>query len=552
MDDWVIATDLQKLELGKLQLKHLLFPHNGHSVFFPRLFILGLSFLTRWNILYQLYGSWIFSALTWLILWSLLKLTLKDLQSYVKPLAVAHSFLLFSLCQSENFLWGWQIGWYFAAFFAVVSIWSLSFWRGRWIGIIVSAATALITTFSMASGILLWGVLFLVILDRRNWKIQHIYFWLAFSVCSIVAYFLNLLNYPQEYLVPRKSFLFLKFFFITIGAPFGAIGPRQQVLLSVFAGLISVVAFVVPFRWIRANNSELFSKCRPWAALTLYGFLSLILVTVARTKYGLGGAFITRYTMFSMLFWCGAIVPISLFVFENRKSTSWKMIALIVGILFVFGYSATAIRRYTRITEYSKRFEIGKRALYDYQAAQETDLRLICNSSVDWIRRSAAHLESRRLGPFVEGTGAKYFKRMLSEWDQIARDLKLRPVPVQARSIHVKKENASELSAETLKILCTSKRGISFDVKWNDVPVWNQAKPCPILLIHSRKANHLRIESEQFNRMRVSHYYNLPLPDQWKVFHVLAPTDKGKLSFHLEYSATPPFEDQLKVTCLAP
>jgi hypothetical protein len=549
-DDWTLVTDIQKLEAGDLTVRDLLAQHAEHRMLFPRLLMLGLASISRWNILYELYTSWIFIVLSWLMMWSLLHVTLADQKRYVMPLAAIQSLLLFSLTQCENFIWGWGgIQWFFSNFAAVASIWSLVFWKGRWIGILISAFSTLIATYSIATGQLLWVLLLFLILDKQNWKREHIYFWFVAGACAIGRYFYDFTNYTKDpYTLLRAPVAFLQFVFICLGRPFATIRNPYQFFLSAFAGSIGFLLFAGSILWIHKSRPELFSKIKPWLVLAAYGLFGAMLVALGRLGLGLEKQVLTsRYAIYPLLFWCSAIVPIYLFFGETSNFASWKMRLtwILVGLLSLTGFLVTAKRNYELIQATSKNFEIGKYAIYDYRGAEESDIKFLSWDPKAGVREKAAYLESKRLGPFAEGTGAEIVQRTLSTWEEEARHLNLQKVSLPAESILVQSEKTFEVTDDTLGVSCTNDRGISFRLKLND-----EESPS-MILIYSMKANHLYIQSKHFKRSEISHAYPLPLGDGWKVFRIVSPPNSRNFSFHLDYSVAAPFEDQLKITSLS-
>jgi hypothetical protein len=226
---------------------------------------------------------------------------------------------------------------------------------------------------------------------------------------------------------------------------------------------------------------------------------------------------------------------------ENPKSSrKVRIIWVLIGLLYLTGFTATAERNYGLIHYFSKRFEEGKYAIYDYRGAKESDWRLICHLSLDTCRQSVAYIESMRLGPFESGTGAELIQRSPSRWDDKARDLKLQKLDLPAQSILVENEKTFPVSSGTLGVLCSTNRGISFELQLNP------AQDVRMLRIYSKNAIFLWAEWNHRHKRKVVRAYHLPL-DGWKVFQIMLPSQAQHLVFRLEYSAVPPLQDQLKV-----
>ena len=110
LDQWELVPFLDKSYQGQLTLGDLWVQHNEHRIFFPRMLMVGLAHLTGWNTRWELVvnlvlGCGIFGVLAWQI-----QRTRKELgQEQLKWAVPACSLVVFSLCQYENSLWGWQL-----------------------------------------------------------------------------------------------------------------------------------------------------------------------------------------------------------------------------------------------------------------------------------------------------------------------------------------------------------------------------------------------------------------------------------------------------------
>src|ERR1051325_5649941 len=91
-DDWAFVSLLERIHAGKLSIRDLFAQHNEHRMIFPRLVKLGLTHFTGWNTFYELFASWTFIALSFLVLWNLLQITLDEhLNEKIRHLVVVNS-----------------------------------------------------------------------------------------------------------------------------------------------------------------------------------------------------------------------------------------------------------------------------------------------------------------------------------------------------------------------------------------------------------------------------------------------------------------------------
>jgi len=120
-DEWHVYIPLfKKLSTGTLTIADLFNQHNEHRIFFPRLIFLFFGYLTHFNTKAFLYFSASLLVLTLIgIFISYTRFFGVNKESIWKFLPVCY--LLFSLVQFENTLWGFQMAWYMVTFFSVLS-----------------------------------------------------------------------------------------------------------------------------------------------------------------------------------------------------------------------------------------------------------------------------------------------------------------------------------------------------------------------------------------------------------------------------------------------
>ena len=554
-DDWYFVEDLEKIYSGQYTITELARQHNEHRMVFPRLLMLALTSFSRWNILYQLYSSWILIVFTWFILWDLLRKTLKDNRELIKPLAVLQAFFLFSLSQGENFIWGWQLQWFLANFLVVASIWSLFHWKSRWIGILIGALTAFIATYSIVTGQFLWllGFIFLLI-EREHWKRSQILFWFIAALLSLLGYYFHFQIYESRFLSLYRPIEVLQLIFAITGSPFGVFAYTGTFTISVILGWFGLFSFAIAAVWILNNEKEDRSRWIPWLALACYGFLGVTITSFGRIQFGLEQtAFITRYTIFAILFWSGAIVPLSYFVVSQFRLRNLKInIAIGLCILtYSLGYITTAYFRYNKLNFFQKQFEIGKLALYDAEHAPETDINSLTYNKPEVFRRKTKFLESHRLGPYIQGSSAEILAKINEKWSKQIHVHKLKGVPVPESSISVLPSDVykTDQSKESVKFKVTGNRGANFSVRLNEIPHWENSKPKRIFLFESKVAKLMRIFYSHSKGKKAVTVYGIPTSEHDRVFRWAAPHNITGLSFRLDYFINPPFEDQLKIIC---
>src|SRR4030042_2040057 len=109
-DQWNFVPLLGKSYQEGVTFQDLWGQHNEHRLLFPRLIMLGLAHASRYNIVWELVVIIILAAAIFVLLWHQFSKTIKALGSSGFPgPAPLFSLLVFSLGQSENWLWAWQV-----------------------------------------------------------------------------------------------------------------------------------------------------------------------------------------------------------------------------------------------------------------------------------------------------------------------------------------------------------------------------------------------------------------------------------------------------------
>ncbi|MCC3433374.1 MAG: hypothetical protein JGK08_26375, partial [Microcoleus sp. PH2017_04_SCI_O_A] len=160
-DEWRLASLFEKIAQGSVTFNDFWALHSNHRIVFPKLIIAVLVFASRWNINYQLCLSIGLAGITFMTMYKLSSMQVKNVGDNLWHLAnILTCILLFSLVQHENWLWGFQLAWFFvnlcfiAAVYALVSTHKLL----PNIRISIAAIFCFIASFSLAQGLLSWFV----------------------------------------------------------------------------------------------------------------------------------------------------------------------------------------------------------------------------------------------------------------------------------------------------------------------------------------------------------------------------------------------------------
>lgn len=297
-DQWSVVALFRALALDELSFQDLWAPHNEHRFFFPHIVMLVLGTATEWNNLAEMY---LMQACFFVTLVCLL-LAFRAQGGPRLILFVPIAFLVFSLRQSQNMLWGFQITFVFAQMFAVLTLFLLYLaGRGtlRKIAFPASLLSGTVASFSAIQGLLVWpaGLVLLVVSPSRGrTKGLLIAVWSLIGAVEWIVYFLgnerNSASLSSELLaLPTTG---AQFFLTLLGS---SLFPQRGLVLisgTILAGLIVASLFLI---W----RSRKLGEYSFWLSLLAFSLFTSLAITSGRISRGVEAATAPKYTTFSIL-----------------------------------------------------------------------------------------------------------------------------------------------------------------------------------------------------------------------------------------------------------
>lgn len=344
-DEWNMLPLYQKVDNHSLHFSDLWALHNDHRILFPNTVMLIAAYTTHWNVKAELYISFVFSAITALMLYLLILYKIRK-----RSLAILASVLiagwLYSPIQYQNWLLGWQLEWFMCITGVVLSIFFLDRLRDlkkQKLYFCLAIASAVLASYSLGDGILIWPIgLLMLIFNKQTKKVLSV--WLLTAILATTAYYYN---FQQPYGIPHIDILsisplnLLKYTFGYIGAT--AFGQTNKAIL--IGGVL--LAILIPVLVVVWRNRDEMHKFAPWLSLVLLGLSSGIITGIARISYGVNGGTISRYTTFSLLYLVGLVGLICAIigVLNKERLLCRTLIAMLVGVMipllitsYVFGF----------------------------------------------------------------------------------------------------------------------------------------------------------------------------------------------------------------------
>lgn len=318
-DQWTLVQSFHRLPAGNLSLAALFAQHNELRPFFPRIAMLALGSITEYNNVAEMYLVLVCFLVTLACLLSVFKDgsgRARDLLLFV-PVA----FLVFSLRQHLNMLWGWQIIFAFAQMFGVLTFFFLYLRQkgnaGRF-AFPAALASGVVATFSAAHGLLVWpvGLLQLLISAREARRVKYAAAaWTMTGLGAWTLYFWDFTRpggHPSWLQVIANPLESMRFFLTLLGSSlFRGQAPAFASGLLLFFLAAGILVFLY-----RSGKLGAYSF---WLALFAYSFLTVALITLGRSGFGMQSTVASKYTTLSVLAAVGVYVMLVKLALEGSR-----------------------------------------------------------------------------------------------------------------------------------------------------------------------------------------------------------------------------------------
>ena len=402
-DQWEMVSKFGLLSAGTLSFWELWEPHNVHRFLFPRIAMLALGTITEWNSVAEMYLILLCLFVTLGVLW----LAFGTGYRWGPLLFVPVAFMVFTLNQSENMLWGYQITFAFTQTFSVLALYllHLSGRGGKWqFAVPVALASGIVAAFSAIQGLLVWpaGLLQILIspLERRAkrvlaaaWSLTGIVVWVVFFVDyeprgEATSSPFGLLTNPAA---GAERFLSLLGNSLFLGNPL--FGQRAFALAN---GLLLVGLAVVGLRLVYKDRK--LGRYSFWVSLLAFSFLVLLSITAGRNE---SQVMAERFVTFSIL------VTISVYIVLAKLWTERKtrITSALLGVLLMVVLLNIPLSYKMGIEEGAQtKMEREEEALvlYTYESQSVEDLRILRRQNPESVRQLAPILENRGYNAFSE------------------------------------------------------------------------------------------------------------------------------------------------------
>jgi hypothetical protein len=221
LDQWSDIALIGRSYSGTLGFSDLWAAHNDHRIFFPNLLAVLQGRITHLNLFVEMY----LSALLLFVAIGLLIATHKRRSPstgwvFYCPVAI----VMLSFAQYQDMLWGFQVAWYIVIAALAAVLFLLDRPTLNWRALSVAIALAIVGSYSLFQGLLIWPVGLLLMVQRRRCQ-QAILAWVISAALTGIAYFVGLQPPPNRFYVLHHPGAAIKLLFLAIGDIFAQSTP---------------------------------------------------------------------------------------------------------------------------------------------------------------------------------------------------------------------------------------------------------------------------------------------------------------------------------------
>lgn len=330
-DQWDFVEHLEKFYNGSFQFNDLISFHSGaHLIIFPRLIMLGLAWISRWNIYYEIAINFLLAVVSFLFLVSIAKNTFKNRTILYFSLFIT-SLIVFSTNQYENWIWGWQLQWFLNLLAVVIAIWAIGVWKQRHAGtrLIVAMVASVVATLSLASGSFIWISCLPLLFYHREMR-KFLILWMLVGGILLGWHFLNI--HASKVVSFQNPFEILKGFIFYAISPLlsfsdslSTFRKHSHLISSLSCIYICFIVLIVFLCKKLYKHEKTFSSLLPWFCIAIYSGLTGISICLGR---------INLFIAFKKLLFKSNFSPAS-FLFNSRYITISSLILLAVMMIIL-------------------------------------------------------------------------------------------------------------------------------------------------------------------------------------------------------------------------
>jgi len=331
-DEWEMVPIFMRIHAGHLFLMDFWRQHNEHRIIIPNIILVTTAYFTRWNLITENFLNLGVAIASFLIILKVLKTTGVEFKQKSSCLLIfLVSLIWFSLVQSDNWLWGWEIEWFLNVLGVSIVAYCLSRIKSqrqsfsvRQLGLLLLGGV--IAQYSLGNGTLVWPIVVLILLYMKV-PLKQIAAVIITGAITTFFYYYHYTNTDSGFLklVSHQSTVFARYFFIYLGRPLNFEHNITPIL-----GLVIFTVFIGLSASLLIRRSDIFKKLIPWVYLGTYAIGSAFITGLARISFGTTEAYVSRYTTISSLLLVSVVVMLyfSRDVIKTLAKSAYSMLAM--------------------------------------------------------------------------------------------------------------------------------------------------------------------------------------------------------------------------------
>lgn len=409
-DDWAMAPLIVKAHTGQLTFGEVFQQQQEARTILPNLIFI-LSAREEWNVRDQMIVSIVSCWLTAAGLFVLLRRSGLDL------VVVAISFWLmvlavFSLAPFELWLFASGFPSFLPALFMVTALVVIGGRGSTLTKFALCCALATASTFTLAHGLLAWGLTFPVLLIGQRlprWR-MWLGLWLVATAIGAGIYFWDYAKPADlpEFAPTISPLTYVGFILQFLGGGLAYSLKHQPATAATIFGLFQVGVIIIALGYTarRLRNRQFLAKVAPWFALAFFAFGSAVLAALGRVGYGASYALASRYTPFSLGLTLAVIALVALMLSDyleaasSRRTRRWGFITAGILILaYLVPYKVAASNTLFFLRAYSANYLLARGAVH---FSQVIDTKALIKKKVfppvpEYVVTQAAALDNLKL-----------------------------------------------------------------------------------------------------------------------------------------------------------
>ena len=318
-DQWDLVPLLAKSYEGQLHAGDLWALYGEHRMFFPRLMMILLAHITRWNILWESLFSVLLAGGLFTLLIHASKKILKTCSTTIRLWIIpVLSFMVFSMNQAEVWFWGWQMQMLLCVLPVVAGIFILSCRTPAWLNLLLAIVLGVIASYSVAFGLVYWviGLIPILYWENRNrfYIATRLLIWIIAGAGVFFFYFRGYVrpeSHPFLETVIKNPFGYLRYVLNFLGAPLATYAAKIPLIGDMFASFTGASGlFLFIFTTVKLKIRRCMDRKRMagFIALAVFSILSAFIAGIGRAGFGSIQALSFRYVPMSSLLWITNIV----------------------------------------------------------------------------------------------------------------------------------------------------------------------------------------------------------------------------------------------------